>query len=283
MRILVSGATGFIGNHVIEELLKYNHKIIATSRNKEKAKIFTWFNKVEYVEYNLDKKETDAAKLFKKPDILIHLAWDNLSDYQNPVHIEKIFPENLYFIKTLIESGLKEIVAVGSCFEYGFCEGKINEETKPCPVTNYGKAKLALLNSIMEFKNKYSFNLRWIRLFYIYGKDDTKNSLIKQLDNALKNNDEYFNMSAGDQIRDFLSIEKTAEYIVKIALQNKINGIINCASGNPVAVKDFIKKYLKEQNKSIKLNTGFYPYKDYEPVNFWSDTTKLDKIINLKH
>jgi nucleoside-diphosphate-sugar epimerase len=87
-------------------------------------------------------------------------------------------------------------------------------------------------------------------------------------------------VSGGEQIRDFMPVEEVASAIVNIALQNKVSGIINCCSGKPVTVKDFVQSYLLQQNKEIKLNPGYYPYPDYEPMRFWGDNTKLKTIIN---
>ena len=87
-------------------------------------------------------------------------------------------------------------------------------------------------------------------------------------------------MSGGMQVRDFLHISTVAEYIVSIASQNEIKGIVNCCSGMPVTVKDFVLKYLESKNKKIQLNLGYYPYATYEPMEFWGDITKLKSIIN---
>ncbi len=87
-------------------------------------------------------------------------------------------------------------------------------------------------------------------------------------------------MSGGAQERDYLPIEKVAEYIVKIALQNSITGIINCSSGEPITVKKLVLNYLKQKQQSIQLNLGHYPYTDYEPMRFWGDNKKLKSIIN---
>ena len=87
-------------------------------------------------------------------------------------------------------------------------------------------------------------------------------------------------MSGGEQIRDYLHVEKVAEYLVTIALQTQVQGLINCCSGVPVKLKDFVESYLGQINKKITLNTGFYPYSTYEPMHFWGDTTKLKQILN---
>jgi dTDP-6-deoxy-L-talose 4-dehydrogenase (NAD+) len=114
----------------------------------------------------------------------------------------------------------------------------------------------------------------------MYGRGQNPNSLLSQLDKALDKNEETFNMSGGQQIRDYLPVEKVSEYIVKIALQNKIEGPINCCSGEPVTVEKFVRNYLEKKNKKISLNLGYYPYPDYEPMSFWGDNKKLKRIIN---
>jgi dTDP-6-deoxy-L-talose 4-dehydrogenase (NAD+) len=86
-------------------------------------------------------------------------------------------------------------------------------------------------------------------------------------------------MSGGKQLRDYLPVEKVAEYIVKISIDDKITGIINCCSGEPISIRKFVENYIAEKNKNIELNLGYYPYPDYEPMAFWGDNKKLMKIL----
>ena len=113
----------------------------------------------------------------------------------------------------------------------------------------------------------------------MFGKGQRPNSLFSQLDKALDNGEKEFNMSGGEQVRDFLRVEKMAEYIVRIAMQNKVNGIINCCSGKPVTVKEMVENHVKERGKDILLQTGYFPYSDYEPMKFWGDNTRIEMII----
>jgi dTDP-6-deoxy-L-talose 4-dehydrogenase (NAD+) len=113
----------------------------------------------------------------------------------------------------------------------------------------------------------------------MYGKGQNPNSLLSQLESALEKGETTFNMSGGEQLRDYLPIEKVAEYIVKIAFKKKLNGVINCCSGVPLKVKTLVENYLRKNDKKINLNLGYYPYPDYEPMAFWGDDTKLKNII----
>jgi len=133
---------------------------------------------------------------------------------------------------------------------------------------------------MQELQKIELYMLKWVRLFYMYGSGQNPNSLLSQLDKALANGDKVFNMSGGEQTRDYLPVEKVAEYIVRIAIQNNVTGIINCSSGKPLSVKSLVAKYLEEKKKNISLNLGYYPYPDYEPMHFWGDDKKLKTIIN---
>ncbi|MDQ6763128.1 MAG: NAD-dependent epimerase/dehydratase family protein [Bacteroidota bacterium] len=279
MKILITGARGFICKYVVTELLKYDHEIIATTSRHEIPASSDHLKFVFLDLNNISDKENYFVKL-EKPDVLIHLAWQGLPNYKSLFHFEDNLPAHYSFLKNLVSNGLKKIVVTGTCFEYGMKDGCLLEDMVTDPQNPYAIAKDSLRKFLFALQEKKSFDCTWIRLFYMYGKGQNPNSLLSQLDMALLNGDEIFNMSGGEQIRDYLPVEKVAEYIVKISLQNEVSGIVNCCSGKPVKVKDFVENYLKENNKPIKLNTGFYPYPDYEAMAFWGDDTKLKKIIS---
>jgi nucleoside-diphosphate-sugar epimerase len=281
-KILVSGATGFIGNYVIKELLKNNCNIIATSLNEEKARLASWFSSVKYIPFNLKEfnKTVDYYRFFDSPDILIHLAWEGLPNYKADFHLTENLPRHYFFLKNIVENGLIDLTVTGTCLEYGMQEGILSEKTKANPSNPYAIAKDTLRKELEKLQEQKRFHLKWVRLFYMYGIGQSTNSLLSQLDRALQNDEPSFNMSGGEQERDYLPVEKVAEYIVKIALQTRVTGIINCSSGELIKIKDLVQDYLKEKKKHIQLNLGYYPYTDYEPMRFWGDINKLKTIIN---
>jgi len=182
-------------------------------------------------------------------------------------------------LENLICNGLKNITITGTCLEYGLQEGSLSEDMPALPSNPYSIGKNELRKSIEQLQQLHKFSFKWVRLFYMYGKGQNQNSLLSQLDKALQNGDSAFNMSGGEQTRDYLPVEKVAEYIVKIALQNNVQGIINCCSGVPVTIKHFVEEHLKTVGKTIPLNLGFYPYTDYEPMHFWGSIKKLNKAL----
>lgn len=279
MKILVTGTTGFVGSHVVNELLKYNHLIIAATRKND---FESKYDKLTCTSLDIDNLDLTKNYFshFGNPDLLIHLAWQGLPNYKSLFHFENNLTTHYYFLKNMVVNGLKNMVVTGTCFEYGIKNGSLKEDMITDPQNPYALAKDTLRKFLFELKKYYEFDCKWIRMFYMYGEGQNPNSLLSQLQTALQNGCQEFNMSGGEQERDYLPIEKVAEYIVTIALQNKISGIINCCSGQPIKVRKFVEDYLKDNKQKIKLNLGYYPYTDYEAMSFWGDDTKLKKIIN---
>ncbi len=211
--------------------------------------------------------------------MVIHPAWEGLPNYGKLFHLERNLPKSFFFLKNMIENGLKKVVVTGACFEYGMQSGALKENLETKPNNPYGLAKDTLRKFLEQLQKKIDFDLKWIRIFYLYGKGQSSNSILSQLEAALERKDKIFNMSGGEQLRDYMPIEKAAEHIVKISIQDKVTGIINCCLGKPISIKKLVENYLAEKNKSIELNLDFYPYPDYEPMAFWGDNTKLKSII----
>jgi dTDP-6-deoxy-L-talose 4-dehydrogenase (NAD+) len=281
MKILVTGATGFVGNHVIKYLLDNKIEVFATSRKEDDAKKMTWFHNVKYFQFDICDydSENNLFEYFEKPDVLIHLAWSRLSNYMDIKHIEENLFEHSNFLKKYIESGGKQIVIAGTCLEYGDQNGLLSEEMAPKPNCPYAIAKDNLRRYMIELQKTNLFILQWVRLFYMYGEGQNNKAIIPQLEIAVRNCETEFNMSGGEQLRDYLSITTVAEYISKIAFQKQITGIINCSSGIPISIRKLIEDEIKNNNYNIKLNLGYYPYPSYEPMAFWGDCSKIKSII----
>lgn len=281
-KVLVTGATGFVGSYVVADLLSRGLSVIATSSDEKKAAAFNWFNEVRYLpfDFNTFDNKVNYFEYFERPDIAIHLAWEGLPNYKDSFHLEKNLPLHQAVLENLVRNGLRNLTVTGTCFEYGMKAGKLSESTPADPANAYAIAKHRLQQFLSELTNRYQCSFKWVRLFYMYGKGQSPKSLISQLDAALANNEPEFNMSGGEQQRDFLPVEEVAAHITKVALQNRVEGIVNICSGVPVTVKDFVVSYLQQQQKEIKLNLGYYPYPDYEPMVFWGDNTKLHSIIS---
>ncbi len=281
MKILVTGATGFIGKYVVEQLLIHGVDVLTSSRNEAHFKEMPWSEKVEYFPHSIgDVFDDDTIGFFTKADRCIHLAWDGLPNFKDPKHETEYLQAQFRFLSELIQLGYKKLSITGTCLEYGLIEGEQKEDLVPAPTTAYGIGKNSLRNKLISLQKEGHFELDWIRLYYMYGKGQHPSSLIPQLDRAIDIEMLEFNMSEGNQVRDYLPVEQVAKIIVHLSLKEKGCGIVNCCSGEPVKLIDFIHTYLNNKNKTIQLNRGYYPYPDYEPFQFWGSRKKLDKILH---
>ncbi|HUQ67213.1 MAG TPA: NAD(P)-dependent oxidoreductase [Flavitalea sp.] len=282
--ILVTGATGFVGNYVVSRLLKEGYDVIATSADAGKAAKMEWFDKVSYKELNFETLHAGANyfEYFDNPEKIIHLAWEGLPNYRSLFHFEENLPRHYLFLKNMITHGCRDVTVTGTCFEYGMVDGCLKEDMQSRPANPYALAKDSLNKFLQELSEKETFSLKWLRLFYLFGQGQHPASLFSQLQKSLDSNEQIFNMSGGEQVRDYLPVEKAAEYIVKVAMQNAVTGNINCCSAQPVTIKEMVNDYMHKAGKKIALNPGYYPYPDYEPMAFWGDNKKLQQIINEK-
>jgi len=279
MKVMVTGATGFVGRHAINRLLRGGHTVIAVARDIGRAEAMPWYSKVEFVACDL---ATDFRHLFENrdvPDALIHLAWPGLPNYRSFFHIAKTLPADLAFLEGAIAAGISQLVVAGTCLEYGMQYGPLTEDMETAPRTPYGFAKDTLRKSLQLLQQERPFTLQWTRLFYMHGEGQNQNSLLAQLDRAIDQGDTVFNMSNGDQLRDYLAIEDVAENVA-LVLENpdQCNGVINCCSGRPISVFDLVSQRCAARSSSIRLNRGHFPYPDYEPMAFWGIPAKLDML-----
>jgi nucleoside-diphosphate-sugar epimerase len=281
LKVLVTGATGFVGQHVVRALLNRNHNVVIVTRQIESAKKFEWFDKVEIITCDLYKNSNLVIDLAKKVDCVVHLAWSGLPNYLSNIHITKNLIFNLVFIRRLVDAGLRKIVIAGTCYEYGMQDGELSENHATLPNTAYGFAKDVIRKSVEFMRADESFHFIWVRLFYLYGYGQAKTSLYSQLNLAIDNSQAIFKMSPGDQIRDFQSVESAAEIFVMAVEDDYFNGIINSCSGRPVSVMDFVKKICNDRRSTILLDTSAYPYSNVEPHAFWGKSEYILKRNRL--
>ena len=275
MRVLVTGATGFVGRHVVNALLAHGHSIVAIARDLKRAQEMPWFDRVEFIQCDLHESFQPLLQPECLPDAIVHLSWPGLPNYRDFFHISKNLPADLAFLEAAVKSGVPHMLVAGTCLEYGMQYGPLTEAMETTPTTPYGFAKDSLRKALQLLQRERPFTLQWMRLFYMYGEGQNKNSLLAQLDRAIDEGQPDFNMSAGDQLRDYLPIQEVAENFV-FALENpQTEGVINCCNGSPISVFDLVEQRCHSKASNIKLNRGYYPYPDYEPLAFWGVPAKL--------
>jgi len=279
MKIAVTGATGFVGQHLVPCLLAHGHSVTAVSRTRDRFERFDWHKRVEFIECDVHLCEVDTIRRIAESDLVIHLAWPGLPNYGEAFHFEDNYRGAYDFLKALMQSGLRRLLVTGTCFEYGLQNGCLTEEHPAIPVNSYGIAKDFLRRSLELIVPQFNVKLCWARLFYMHGAGQNANSLLAQLDAAVSRGDKVFRMSGGEQLRDYLPVTTVADHLRCLAEDVDASGVFNICSGQPTSVRNLVESHLKQQQASIDLELGYYPYSPNEPLAFWGDRKKLDALL----
>lgn len=276
-RILVTGAAGYIGRHVVEALLSIDDvEVIAVD-----IKCDGLNDRAIKKEVDIFSGSKDIYDELGRPDVCLHMAWRDGFVHNSERHITDL-EKHYGFIKNLLEGGLKQIAVMGSMHEVGYHEGSIDENTPTNPLSLYGIAKNTLRQLTLILGEKNQAVVQWIRGFYIYGDDIFGNSIFSKIVQAEKDGKEEFPFTTGKNKYDFIRIEEMSKQIAAIVTQDKVTGIINSCSGIPESLADRVEGFIKENGFKIKLKYGAFPDRPYDSPGIWGNPDKINEIMKNK-
>ena len=272
-KILVTGAGGYIGQHVVKALLDKGADVIATDIRLDDVD-----DRATKVQKNIFEENENIFTEMGSPDVCLHMAWRDGFIHNSEKHIEDL-DSHYKFISNMMKGGLKQMAVMGSMHEVGYYEGAIDENTPTNPLSLYGIAKNTLRQLTFLLGKNENVIVQWIRGFYIFGDDLKNNSIFKKIVEAEQEGKTEFPFTSGKNKYDFLSIYDMADQIAEIVLQDKINGIINSCTGQPMTLAEKVESFIKENNFKIKLKYGAYPDRPYDSPGIWGHATKINEIM----
>lgn len=273
MKILVTGANGYLGQGIIKRLLDNGQSVIATGFSSCK----NIDNRAEIKMCNIFEID-NPYEYFGKPDVVLHLAWRDGFVHYSDSHIEDL-PKHYKFLNQLIGSGIKRVSVLGSMHEIGFYEGCINENTPCNPITPYGIAKNALRNLVKISAEKNNVEFQWLRGYYIVGNSEYGSSVFSKITSAVKEGKKEFPFTTGQNQYDFIDYDLFCRYAAAAVVSDKAEGIINICSGYPEKLADRVERFISENNYDIKLKYGAFPDREYDSKAVWGDATKIKEIF----
>jgi nucleoside-diphosphate-sugar epimerase len=262
-RVLVTGASGFIGGHILGLLLERGFEVHAvSSRNSPKLIVDCKWHKVDLLDY----KQTQEIMELVKPTHLIHLAWDTTpTEYWQSIDNFKWLQASLELLQEFQKIGGKRVVMAGTCAEYDWEYGYCSEYKTPRnPKSIYGICKNNLQSLLASFSDITNLSSAWGRIFFVYGPNQHPQKLVSSVIGSLLL-DKPVSCSHGNQIRDFLYVEDVANAFVSL-LVSDVQGAVNIASGRSITLKEIINIISEQLGRPDLIRFGKIPEKDESPL-----------------
>lgn len=278
--VLLTGATGYIGQFAVRFLLNENYAVHAvTSRRPicEKIENVFW-HKTNL----LDASEVKELIKEVRPTHLLHFAWyvehgkfwnaiENLDWLQASLNLARLFAEN----------GGQRMVTSGTCAEYDWTKKGLffEYETPFAPQTLYGAAKVSLAQTLEKYAQVYDFSFASGKIFFPFGANESPKRLIPSVICSLLEN-KPAETSHGNQIRDFMYAEDVAEGFIAL-LESDVRGAVNIASGKGVRIKEVVQTIAEIIGKPELLRIGALSAPANEPLEIVADTTRLREEVKF--
>lgn len=272
-RVLVTGANGYIGTHVVKALLAQGHRVVACDLAFDRVP-----DGAQRLDADIFAPDADIYRQAGEPDCLIHLAWRNGFRHNADTHIADL-PLHVGFLSRMLDAGLKSLSVMGSMHEVGYWEGAITADTPTRPLSFYGVAKNALRQAVEILIKDKDVCFHWLRGYYIYGDDAHSSSVLGKLLEAEQRGQALFPFTSGKNRYDYIEVGELARQIAAASLQTRYQGIINCCSGDPVSLGEMAERFIRMHGLKIRLQYGAFPDRPYDSPGVWGDAAVIRQIL----
>lgn len=274
--VLVTGANGYIGSHVVKKLLDMGNRVIAAD--------FRFDNvdpQAEHCTEAIFSGKPDIYQRLGSPDVCIHMAWRDGFVHNSDAHMRDL-SGHITFLQDMIRGGLPALAVMGTMHEIGYWEGAVDENTPCRPLSQYGVAKNALRQSLLLTSQQTNCRLLWLRAYYITGDDLHNHSIFAKISEAAAKGQKTFPFTTGQNKFDFVDVDYLAEMIAVASTQEEESGIINVCTGKPMTLAERVEKFIGDNHFDITLQYGAFPDRPYDSPGIWGDAEKINRIM-AKH
>jgi dTDP-6-deoxy-L-talose 4-dehydrogenase (NAD+) len=271
-RVLMTGAAGFIGRHILSELLKRDVEVVAVLRSNVAAP--SGLFRIIRTDDLFRESEAFWAEAFVNIDIVLHVAWyAQPGDYVNSPKNLTCMSGTLRMAETAAKAAVKKVVGIGTCFEYDLDAGYLKTSTPLRPRSAYAAAKAGTYLALSQTLPRLGISFAWCRLFYLYGEGEDDRRLVPYLRSRLAAG-EVAELTSGRQIRDFLEVSEAARQVTAVTLSED-EGVYNICSGKPVTVADLAQSIAKEYGRPDLLKFGARPDNAEDPLCVLGEPSKI--------
>lgn len=224
MKVLVTGATGFIGRHVTRALVSAGHEVHAVARHAGPAGPGLTWHALDLLSEELPPAALDEAR------VLVHLAWEAGPGYSTSPNNETWLQASLAHAAAFARAGGSRIVVAGTCAEYDWAaaplDGELSESAPTSPSSLYSRAKLEFLEGL---DREAALEVAWARLFWLVGPGERSGRLVPSVSMAAVRG-ERVKIKDADDVRDFLDVRHLAQGF-RLLVESSVSGVVNLGSG----------------------------------------------------